>query len=145
MDVRVVFHQSKYTGAVSVHCHTLPSISFLLTGFRDVIPNSPVPNILTLPHLVNNFHDTGSVQDRNCGWHSMLNGNNMYNIHQILLHFLRKPFYWSRLFYGSLWSVTKVLKVHISCGHAIHKPERPDTEQWLLYCRWFRHLIWGRV
>jgi len=35
-----------------------------MTGFRDVIPNSPLPNRLTLSHLVNSFHDTGSVQDK---------------------------------------------------------------------------------
>jgi hypothetical protein len=36
---------------------------------RDTFPDTPVPNKLTISCLVNLFHDTGSVQDRNCsGW-----------------------------------------------------------------------------
>jgi hypothetical protein len=92
----VVFRQLKYknvffTSAVSVHCQTLPGISFLCNEFRDTCPNSPGPKKSTVSHLVNRFRDTGSVQDTNhSSWPLVLSGNSLDDIHQIMLHSLWK-------------------------------------------------------
>lgn len=55
--------------STTVHCQTQNGISFQLTHaneIRDAFPDSPVPNKSTAYHLVNCFHYTWSMHDRNC-------------------------------------------------------------------------------
>jgi hypothetical protein len=53
---------------------------------RDTFLDSPVPNKSTISRLVNRFHDTGSVQDRNrSGRPSVLSDDSLDDIRQTLL------------------------------------------------------------
>jgi hypothetical protein len=68
--------------------HYLASRSYLTcqNEFRDTFPDSPVPNISTISRLVNRFHNTGSVQDRNrSGWPSDLSDDSLDDIRQASL------------------------------------------------------------
>jgi hypothetical protein len=128
--------------------HYLASRSYLTcqNEFRDTFPDSPVPKKCTVSHLVNYFCDIGSMWDRNCsGRPSVLSDDRLDNILQILLHSpwksLRKLSLQSGLSYGSVHSVTKILKPH----PYYHKLKEPDKEKLLQYCRWFTHFIWGGI
>jgi hypothetical protein len=56
-QVQQVFIVEQY---LSSHCYLNCQ-----NEFWDTFPNSPVPNKSTVSCLVNHFHDTGCVQDRN--------------------------------------------------------------------------------
>jgi hypothetical protein len=82
--------------------------------FRDIFPDSPVPNKSTVSRLVNRFRDTGSVQDRNrSGRPSVLSDDSSDDIRQTLLRSprksLRKLSVQSGLSYGSVHKATKIL------------------------------------
>jgi hypothetical protein len=70
-SARMSFPQVQWVFIVK---HYLASRSYLTchNEFRDIFPDSPVPNKLT-SCLVNHFRDTGSMQDRNhSSWPSVL-------------------------------------------------------------------------
>jgi hypothetical protein len=94
--------------------------------FRDIFPNSPVPNRSTVSYLVVCFCDTGGVQDRNhSGQPSVLSDYSLDDIRQTLLRSprksLRKLSLWSGLSYGSAHKATKILKLHPYHVHVMHK------------------------
>jgi hypothetical protein len=69
------------------HCMASRSQLTCKNEFRDAFPNSPVPNGLTVPCVVNHFCDTASMLDSNPpSWPSVLNDDGLDDIHQTLLH-----------------------------------------------------------
>jgi hypothetical protein len=116
--------------------------------FRDTFPDSPVPNKSTISRLVNRFHDTGSVQDRNrSGRPSVLSDDSLDDIRQTLFRSqrksLRKLSLQSGLSYGRVHKTTKILKLHPYRVHGMHELKESDKEKRLQYCRWFTHFIRG--
>jgi hypothetical protein len=67
-SARMSFSQVQWVFTVE---HYLASCSYLTcqNEFRDTFPDSPVPNELTIPCLMNHFHDTGSAQKLFTGLH----------------------------------------------------------------------------
>jgi hypothetical protein len=107
----------------------------------DTLPNSPAPNKLTISHLVNCFHETGSVQDRNhSNCPSMLSDTVWTTPTK---KSLRKLSIQSGFSYGSVHKAIKILKHHPYCVHVTHKLKEPDKKKQLQYCGWFTHFIWG--
>jgi hypothetical protein len=112
--------------------HYLESRSYLTfqNQWRDILPNSPVPNNSTLSLLVNRFRDTGSVQDRNrSGRPSVLSDNSLDDIRQTLLCSPRKSLR------------KRFLQSGLSCG-SLHKANgtRQESGEWLFY-----HPVWTDV
>jgi hypothetical protein len=118
--------------------------------FRDAFLYSPVPNKWTLSRLVNHFHDTGSMQDRNYSSQpSVLSDNSLDDVHQSLLcsqgKSLRKLCLENGFSCGSAHKATKILKLHPYCVHVMHELKEPVKEKQILHCRWFTHFIWGCI
>jgi hypothetical protein len=116
---RMSFPQVQWVFTVK---HYLASHSYLIcqNEFRDTFPDSHVPNKLTISHLVNCFHDTGSMQNKNRFSRPLvLSGDSSDDIRQTLLcssqKSLRKLSLQNGLFCGGVHKATKILKLHPYC------------------------------
>jgi hypothetical protein len=79
-SVRMSFSQVQRVFIVK---HYLASCSYLTcqNEFRDIFPNSPVPDKSTVFHLVNCFCDTESMLDRNCSGRLVLSDDTEHSGH----------------------------------------------------------------
>jgi hypothetical protein len=86
-------------------------------AFRNSFPDTVVPNKSIIQHLVECFHETGSIgEKRHSGCPSVLSNDSLEDIRVRLLQFprksLRKLFQQTGMTYGSIQRATKRLKLH---------------------------------
>jgi hypothetical protein len=141
---------SFFTSA-SVHCQTLPGISFLLNlpewvwGYISRFPCAKQISSVSSgePFLWQKACRTDFYSSRPL----VLSDNCLDDIHQTLLRYpwksLRKLSLQSGLSYGSVHKATKISKLHLHLVHVMQSLKEPDKEKQYNYYTWFTKFILG--